>query len=630
MSRRTGAVALLLVALVTLSTATAGVAAAQRGPAPVGPDDSSDPPEDAYVQDDGDVILVYEGEEAMDDGGRTEFGVDVASNLAYMLAVQPLEGENADAATGQATAVLRPSGLNANGTFSVPRPDSLESLSFELTGQTTSQNARSDMTLETTFDAGMAGRLLQSASLAGNMTVTGSTFRTAGSFDAQMLRTPGQPQSFAFDLRETGGGYTLEVQQERQISSFAAGEWDSRSAARATIERQFAMAAEQLGGSAEVTLESYSFTEQSEGGGTLDVAFTVRYEGVKEALASTVARQLATSQSVEMSQAEIDSVTQRLQQLTLDRASVDVDVGDGQVAVDYGLEMANYTSATLAMFEVAAASESQAMTEGSIQRLRSQFEAMQAADLRQRYEWTASFEGAGGTSATLTADFQYRTDNWAAYVSELESRGLPTVESTYDLSANTEGDSLNLDGTVSVQGEDVIDTTLGQYLNASRTSPGMDQEAISILRGFRQANLSIARADVNVSNGNVTFEAGAQFGNLSALGAALDQSADVPETVSSIVGRTENDTLHTYVRVRGAVSGDASESDVRALDGVAESTTIHMPGTYDREFPEMDVERAANYLGVTPPETNGAGPGFGVAVAVLALLGAALVAARRE
>jgi PGF-CTERM protein len=93
------------------------------------------------------------------------------------------------------------------------------------------------------------------------------------------------------------------------------------------------------------------------------------------------------------------------------------------------------------------------------------------------------------------------------------------------------------------------------------------------------------------------------------------------------------------------VSADATESDVRKLGPVGENTTVHLPGTYDRSFPETDVQGAYEYLGIqqepTPAgdgsgsgsgasDTNAGGPGFGLGVTLLALLGVALLAARRE
>jgi len=97
---------------------------------------------------------------------------------------------------------------------------------------------------------------------------------------------------------------------------------------------------------------------------------------------------------------------------------------------------------------------------------------------------------------------------------------------------------------------------------------------------------------VTADTDGVTAEAGAAFEDLAVLRDALVTESGVPG-FTEIVGRTDGDTT-TYVRV--TVDSDASEADVRERTDVGEETTVHMPGEWDREFPEMDTDRAEAFL----------------------------------
>lgn len=618
--------AVLSVVLLTTSL-FAGVAGAQLETDPT--DSSPGPADDAYVQDDGSVVLVYENDEELDDGARTEYGVELGSSLMYFLAIQPVEGDTE--ATGEMTAMLTDSQLSANGSLTAPTPDSLESLSAEISGETTDENAQLDATLDTVFsleDAGAAGGL-QSASLTGGLTMTASEFQTSGSLSAEspLISLSGQSLDVSFDLTESDGTYVLDAEQERSLSEFEVEQWASREQARATIEQQFAATAEQFGGSATVTLESYSLENQTDGSATLDVAYTVEYEGVKEALADTVATGLAVTDSVEMSSSEIDNVADSIEEITLDGASVAVETDGPQVTANYEIGLSNYDRAVFAALDVAAAAESEMITQDQLDRIRTQFEARSAADLTQEYEWSADYSQTD-SGGSLTAELRYRTENWGAYVDELESSGIPTATTTYDFTAETTDGTIEAEGSMSVNGTDLVDRTVGQLLNASRASDTSDEQTVQLLEGLQESDFTQARTDITLDEENVTIEAGAQFQNLSALGSAVASTGDYPDSVTSIVGRSEDGQVNSYVRVNAGLGSDASEDDVRELSGVTEETTVHMSGDYDREFPEMDTERAANYLGVET-ESGGSGPGFGVAAAVIALVGAALLARRR-
>lgn len=114
-----------------------------------------------------------------------------------------------------------------------------------------------------------------------------------------------------------------------------------------------------------------------------------------------------------------------------------------------------------------------------------------------------------------------------------------------------------------------------------------------------------------------------------------------PSEITTVVG-----DVRTWDRSGRRVPGEPSEigrtiasgSDVRALGPVGEDTDVHLPGTYNRSFPETNVTRAYEYLNVERTGTPGrdSGPlgqrgfGLGAGLAAVAMLGAARLASRRR
>lgn len=624
-------VALVFVTLVATSATVAGVTtvAAQEDDGPEFP-----PVDEIYVEEDGDAVLVYENDS---EGTQTEFGVDVGTNLLHALVVSDADTEEIQAS---GSALLTNDRFDGNATLSVPRPDAVTDLSVDVTGMQTRENAEFDATAEATISSRNASvaALAQEATARGNVTVTATRFRAVGEFDTTLARPIGVAQHQSFRVTERDGGYVLDAAQNYTVPERQRVAWNTSARAKATLERQYAALARAYGGSAEVSLGAHEFTEVRDGVYRLDIEYTITYQDIEEGLARQLTGMLATADDVDLNESQLADIRTRIQELTISEVSVRYDQQRESIDAAFTVDLDNYNEAVFAALDVAAAVEREDVSvDADLSRFRDTFEAQQAANLERRYTFSASVEAESRTESAFQAEVHYRTQNWEAYVQELENRGIERADATYELHAETAGDRIDTTAAIEIEQENLVRRLSDAALNATDDDP----EAEEFLRTFREADFRRARMDVSMRDGRVRFEAGTAFENMTALRDSLAESGELPR-FTTIVGRTDNDTLRTYVRVEGAVSGDASESDVRALPYVNEDTEVHMPGTWDREFPSPDTERARTYLGITPTPANGGGggdgetgtsggvPGFGVPVAVVALLAAAALLARRR
>jgi len=633
-------------------------------------DDGLERADEIYVQENGDAVLVYDNEDdSSDPETQGEIGIDVSSNLAYLLVTQPREGTGSG--TGQASVTVTPSELVGNGSLSARQPALLEEFSMELSGQSTDQNADGTLTVDATVNSAGTGanEAFNSVTTSGEITSTASQFTATGDFNADLQSTPmtaaTSESSFSFALAESNGGYTVEVDRNETIFSFGESQWETRESALAALEEQYQLTADEFDGAAEITLEEYSFTEvpspgeRSSNEYRLDIEYTVEYTDIEGQLADAIARNLTNDPDLDLTEQEAQQFADRLEELSINDVSASYDTGPEAVTADFSADIENYDAALLGFLDIAESADTGGVNSASFQgldRLRSQLEAQEAANLRQTYTWNGEVTKPDSQSVALDFDADYETENWQAYISELDDRGIETPQTEYEFTGTSTGEQLNFEGRVTVEG-DFLGQLTDQLANASADDP----EAQRALEAFEQSEFQIARMSANVNESTVTIEGGAQFENMSAIRDALAESEEgFPPGLTSVVARPENGDSRTYVRVEGAVSSGASESDVRALEYVGDDTTVNMPGDWDREFPTLDTERARDYLDIDDGsaggsdgdgsdgdgtdgngtdtagnDTNGTatsttGPGFGVALAVLAMLASAALLARRE
>ena len=662
--RRSGPLmGVLLALLVVVSLVPAGTAASVANESSAlqqddsESDDEIDTADEIYVQENGDAILVYDSEDTSTSSQTTgQLGLDVSENLMYMLVTEPTTGTTD--AEGRADVSLTQNELVGNGSLTVARPRSLSTLSafsMEFTGQSTAQNAESSLTVDAAVDTSetSVNQLFETVTTEGTITTTSSAFTADGNFNADLVPTGmtggSQASSFSFALTESDGGYTVDVDRNETVFSFGESEWETRETARQTLEDQYQVTAEDLDGSAEITIDEYSYTEVSDNQFRLDLAYTVEYAGIKTQLAEALAKNLTDDPDFDMTQAQADEFASRLEQMTVNEVSANYAVQPENVNAQFTADIDNYDQAVLAFLDLAQSVDTESMDAATLQnldRVRSQLEAQSAANLQQEYTWSGEVTKPSSSEVAVAFDADYTTENWQAYVSELENRGIETSETEYQFTGELDGEDIVFDGQFSVQGN-LLDQTMSYLANASEDDP----ETARALQAFSDADFTKARMSASVNESEVVFQAGAQFENLAALRDTLAETEEgFPAGFASAVARPEDGETKTYVRVSGAVGSGAAESDVRSLAYVDSDTTVNMPGDWDREFPTMDVERARDYLGLQSQSgsdgsdgagnasnnsTNGTasnttGPGFGVAIAVLAMLASAALLARRE
>ncbi|WP_435333656.1 hypothetical protein [Haloarchaeobius sp. TZWWS8] len=624
------AVVLMLIGSTVGPVATAGATGGSGG-VDVQQDDSIEAADEIYVKDNGDAILVYESTGASQTTSAN-YGLDVSEGLLHVF-VQDNSSPGTDV-TGNASFVMGPESLSGDGQFQMPTPDSVTDLTADATLKQTRKDASASASIDATFDTrssgyGQTAAMYSSVTTQGSLSASASTFTTDGTVEVEFEERPPSlaKQHHEFTLEETDAGYSFSAAQDYEVSQYVRQNYETRDAAKRTLDAQFGSIARQLQGDATVTIDSYSFDAAS---GRLDIAYSVQFTGVDEALSQQLAQSLVSSPQVSLSADEADEIARRIQKLEVTKVSGTVDVTDTSAKASWDVRFDEYDEVANAMLDVAAATEMQ--DPQAIEDARKGLEAQQAADLTQTVTWDGSLTSPSETSARIQFDANYETKNWGAFVSELESRGVKNVgETTAEFHARTEDGELKTEFSAEVSQKDLVEQGVDGVLDTVQ-GRSTDSQAAKALRAFQRSEFERARMDVSVEENSVTFEAGASFDNISAFETVMQDEFGDMNAVSAY-GEMEDGSGKTYVRLKGATGENPTESEVRALAGVDAETTIHMPGDWDPEkqsFPEMDTEYVKNYLEVDDSSGGllGGMPGFGVGAALLGLLGTSLVAMR--
>ncbi|WP_135662499.1 PGF-CTERM sorting domain-containing protein [Halorhabdus rudnickae] len=596
-----------LIAVVTLLLVSGVVVAAETGaqqldePTP----NQTDTAQEAYVTENGDVILAYEDSNTGEGSGH--FGLNVSEGLLYGI----YEGPNRDSnVTGSFSMTADQSQMNGSGSLSAPRPDELESLDFEVDSVTSPTEARSDVTLDTSIalpeDSAMIAAVFDEAKTNGEIRTTGTTLSTTGSAEWTMTLPGTSAESYDYNLRATDGGHVLEVERKSQVSERKAGMWDTRENATEQIRRQFEGMTSSVGGSSDVTIDSYSF-EATESGGQLSLAYTVEIEGLNELLRQSIATGMSgpmatgTSSSFGPNQ---DEISEDLSNLSIERASVSIETGSDGGSAEWNVSVENYDGLMQSYFAAMEASDESGFIANQSERFEEQLAAMDAADYVQTGTWDAIVETTSDGAITANVSLQQRSENWEAYVTERENRDLPPVGTQeFGLSVLAEGDHVTADGSFLIQQEDLYNRTLENYeqsLQAGGTATPSVREAFAVIEevGFRGARL-----DASLNESTVTVEGGAAVDNLSAAVEYLDMPGNA--SVEQAYMSQDADGTKGNVRLSDAVDAN-DESTVRQLEYVSEETTVHMPGDWDgdsKSFQSLNTEQVRSYV----PNADGTG-----------------------
>ena len=687
--------AVLLVAMVM---AAASVATAQspgdgfgedRGGSGVGSMEGQSTAADAvYVRENGDAVLVYESPGSGSSEASVSYGADMSSGLMHFLADGTAENTEL---TGEMSLVAEPSSWSANGSFETEEIEAIEDMSLDVSSQTDQTNSETSATLDATVSS-QASAFVSTASTEGDLVVEPDRLTSSGSAGFETaLGGSSTREVQRFDMSGTDGDYTLEARERRIVRGTRgmsrsegsppqfertdpAEQWGTRERAAETLREEYATVAENTSGTAEVTLESYSFenvTVESGFGSTteeslLDIEYTVEYTGVTDGLADAI-----VEEDPGVSQETAEETAQAISEVNINSLRFATVSEGGSTESNWTVDVENYNDAALAYFRLSSemtpgagmgpgggpgmgpgmgpgagaapgSNFSEDFFEDMIQRSEQQMEAAEAADFVTTLEWSGSIEsegssgtgagpgpGTGGSEPTASVDAEMTrtTENWESYVSELQSRDLPTpVDTTFDLQVSSADGGLEGDMSWEASGESLYQgysETMDMYEGMLEASEDVDAD---VLTDLANSGFSIAKMDASLDDeGGWSLEAGASFENGTALASAIESTEGI--RITQVVGEQEDSGVNTYVKTEGFVE-ETTEDAVRSRDQVDDETTVNMPGDWDREFPEMDTQSAADYLGVELDGEEGSPlPGFGFIVALVALTVVAVVVA---
>jgi PGF-CTERM protein len=561
-----------------------------------------DPADTVYLTEDGDAVLAYR--ETLNESTRMELGMNMSEGLVHMLVTDELESE----VTGTASAALGPEEFVSNGSMTAPKPDQLRSLDASAKVTRTSSKATSSMRLEAVVEPEESTTTQTgTVSTEGQVRSSASSFDFSGSAtvsDVPSLAAMG-PMAHSVSITETDTGYTVDVTQDYEVSYYARQQWDSRENATRTLETQYGVLAAQLGGDSEVTIDAYDFSEAGENTYRLDIEYTIEYRNVHEAVTQQLTQGLANAENFTLSQSEARAVSERIQKLEVEGISGSVSVEDTMTA-DWDVQLENFDEVALALLDVAdSAKEMPESTQEQLDRARKQLEASQEAGVVQTASWQGEF--AADDDGTVTVDFQTesRTENWAAYVSALEERGIDTTTYQLEMTATTTDGTVTADLAVTMADEDLLAGMFASGTTGSDAPP----ELTEAVETFRQADFERAKMDISAQDGQIRVEAGAKFANASAFGDVMQETYG--HTVRSVVSQPADGSQVTYVRVEGLTDEDPTKSAVRDMGIADEDTTIELPGEWDRDFPTMGATSAVEFLGYDPASDSSDGGSSG-------------------
>ena len=627
----------------TATTPDAGASTASVDATTPSHNNTTEPADEVFVHENGDAVLVYE----QDDDGEAStatghLGLNVTEGLMHVLVRDELEQPSN--VTGDAQFVLEPSALAGNGSFAAPRPENLENLDADVTAKRTETDASARASVDMTYvddSEYSTTSTIESASTSGEASIAADEFSTSGSASAEYTESTETLQHREYTLEEGTDQYRLQASEEYYVSSYFASQWDTEENATRTIEQQYASIATALGGSADVTVSSYEFTEADDGRMLLDIEYQIVYSNVDDALGQQVAQQITNAEDVDVSTETAEAVGDAVAELQVDRVHAAVDAEGTSMQAAWDVQLSEYEPLVDASLDLAAeASEDENVTE-QVERARQSYEAMKASGLVQTMSWEGSLSSPSENAVRVQASMQYDTQNYEAYVNELEARDLPTGGSvSFSASAQTDGEEVVAEMEYSVEREDLVDETLGNLVESAQNAQGAatgqagTENVRRFVEAFQRSDFEKAKMNVDLREDDVQFQAGASFEDMESFRAVMQDEFD--GEVASTYADLEGDSK-AYVHVDGAFGENATESEVREHRAVDEDTTLHLPGDWDpatKEFPKMDQEEARNYLDIEEPETTtSAGtsdggnvasglPGFGVPAAFAAVAAA--------
>lgn len=626
----------LLIALVVCSSlAVPGVLADSDEPF-LGEFDEAD---HIYIDEDGNAVLVYAGEESDDDVEDLHLGGQVAEGILYLFASDTHdieEDENFENVEMEASALLGGDVFEADGSLSLDRPKEIDELDVHLAGEVSEDVNAMSLVAEAAFvdESGM-GAMAGEAYTSGDITIGHDMFalQTEGTLTTDAEPNP-DTERYEITIEDSPTGYSADVVQHEHLAWFESEDWASEEAANERLTEQFAMMAEEFGGEATVDIDHYTFEERDEQD-WLELEYSVTMEGVKDGLSAMLSEELVQDPELDLDEDQAGTIAEAVTTIEIDAFDIRY-VDDGaELAFHADVQINEFDDLAFAVLDVLEDDLDDVNDEiDGIDDIADMYEAQAATDMRTHLTWDISLESdvdrvapmsttANPATILIDADVGYEVENWDAYVDELVDRGIETTEHNvaFDVTVEDVGEQIHATGSFVLEQDDLVDMAMDQFASIvdEETDDPSATEFVTILK---ETDLEVANIDVALDDQEVTIEAGAQVDDLEAF---FDNADIVPE--SFVVDDPDGDL---YIHVTDVVDDPAAPevAELESFSFVGEETQIHEPGEWDEEFPAFDVETAAEYLDVQLSEegddavdTDDTISGFGVIVALVALLG---------
>ncbi|MFD1563755.1 hypothetical protein ACFR99_09365 [Haloarchaeobius amylolyticus] len=597
------------------------------------------PADDIYLGDNESAVLHYEDDSDVD---KLDMGMDVSEGLVHMLVVDDIDDPDEELESANFSAMLDQQGLSGSGSMVMERPDDLESFDADVSGEVSEDTNEFDASTSGTFDSQSTSA--GTGSTSGEVSVTADRFETSGDVTAEMDSAgSGSDMYVDASLTETSNGYTVDVTQEQTLTQWTASQWETREQARQTLQEQYGTLATSLGGTSEIEITNYDFQEGADGQSQVDISYSVTYTGIDDGIEQQLTDQLTADRSTDLTRSEAREIAASVTDVELEQIEFMLDVSDNSMDAEWDVAIANYDELTFAMFDLMEATDTTGqLPEEQLENARAAIEAQQAANLESTVSWDGSAEQSSDEitfDATVTGD----TKNWDAYIDELESRDMDAPHDvTFELTADTDGDELSMDGKFELEAEDLAGQAINSWAESIQSSESstMSPETEEFVSALDESELEVARIDAGLEDGTVRVEAGARFEDMSKITDTLTDSM----SISGVATEQHDETASMYVYVDdmdGIDTASATKADLEHLDVVGTETTVHEAGEWDDDLPQADTDAMSEFLETEDAENTSEDgnddedsdsvPGFGIgaALASLAALLTALVLGRR-
>ncbi|MEF8821887.1 MAG: hypothetical protein V5A52_06385 [Halovenus sp.] len=608
-----------VVGALLLASVVGGMVTAQHALADTEDSDVIEPADDVYITEDG-AVLVYESETTDSEDVVANFGGDVATGLVN--GVVEIEDNSTEDVHGSLGVELSESTLAGDGNITVRDVDDVGEFAFSAEGEHSSTDSYLTSEFEGQIDAESQ---MTTGTVQGEFVATADqlTFTT----DVEVGGEPADSavvESIDVLVEQRDNGFTASVDRRRQLL-FGAEQWETREKASQALEQRYGPVAESLGGTVDITIESYAFEAGDETTpATLDIGYTVRLDGVRDRLSGMLVDALVADGTINISEAEATALEESLDELELTRVEASYVQGEGgAVSGSTTVVLSNYQEPVLAYMDSVAV-EDGVLTQDQVEEARAVFEAQESADLTQELSWSVAVEPAAESGmSVVSGDVSYETENWEAYVQERHGGDLSNQpEATFDVDAESDGDTIDLEMSFRIDHDDFVDEALDQATSGlqGETNAGVGDDSMQFLEAFDDSDIKVAQSDIVFGNETVEVQAAGQFENLS----AFHRIAPADSTISHIYGgSTGEDTAETYVYVEDR---NLTAETVRETPFADANTTVHPQGEWDREFPRMDTGEVGDYLGVEVDNEEGDRDDDGGDVpAILILVGGAAI-----